>query len=228
LRGKTDRGVVFDFDLTLVDLRLDHDTMVEHLKRATSALGISHLVTSWSSAFGVYRELVDEVLLEDPERDRVKRRLDQAMAAGEYGAYPLAEAYPGAKEVLEYLSIRGFRIGLVSSNSLRVIESTSRKFRLWRFFDAVWGRESYGRSKPAPDKLRGCLAQLGIERGFYVGDDPSDMDAAVQASCRGIAVIRVTDRLPTPSPAVLRERGAERLVWGVKELPGVFEELLPG
>ena len=228
MRGRTDRGVVFDFDLTLVDLKLDHDAMVEHLRKATSALGISHLATSWSSAFGAYRELVDEVLLEDPGRDRIKRRLDQAMAAGEYLAYPIAEAYPGAKEVLEYLRARDFRIGLVSSNSLRIIESTSRKFRLWRFFDAVWGRESYGRLKPAPDKIRGCCTQLGIEGCFYVGDDPSDMDAAIRASCRGIAVIRLTDRLPTPSPAVLRERGAERLVWSVKELPDLFEELFPG
>ncbi len=225
--GKTDRGVVFDFDLTLADLKLDRDVMVGHLRRATSALGISHLVTSWSSAFAAYRDLVDDILLEDPERDRIKRRLDQAMAAGEYGAYPVAEAYPGAKEALEYLRTRGFRIGLVSSNSLRVIESTSRKLRLWRYFDAVWGRESYGRSKPAPDKLRGCCTQLGIEGGFYVGDDPSDMDAAIRASCRGIAVIRLTDRLPTPSPAILRERGAEKLVWGVGELPDLFEELFP-
>ena len=223
----TDRGVIFDFDLTLVDLRLDGPTMVEHLRRATDSLGISHLVTSWYSAFGAYRELVDQTLVEEPERDRVKRRLDQAMAAGEYLAFPLAEAFPGAKDILAYLKSRDFRVGIVSSNALRVIESVSRKFRLWRFIDAAWGRESYGRGKPAPDKLRGCCRQLGIENGFYVGDDPTDMDAAVQALCRGIAIIRVTDRLPTPSPAVLRQRGAERLVWGVGDLIWIFDELFP-
>lgn len=219
-------SIIFDFDLTLFDLKLDRAVAVDHLQRATDALGISDLVSSWNSAFRAYVELVDDILLEDPNRDLIKRRLDHAMAAGEYEAYPRVEPCDGVKDMLSYLKRRGFRIGVVSSNSLRMIESTCRRFRVWRFFDSVWGRESYGRSKPAPDKLLGCARQLGGRRACYVGDDPTDMDAAVQANQLGIAIIRVTDRLPTPSPAQLKDRGAKVTIWGVKEIPGVLDEVL--
>ncbi len=221
-----DACMIFDFDLTLFDLKLDRKVMIARLRRATDALGVSSLVTSWHSAFKAYNELADDCLLEDPDRERIKRRLDQAMAAGEYEAYPRVEVYPGVNEALRLLCSRGHRLGIVSSNSLRIIESVSRKFGIWRFFDSVWGRESYGRAKPAPDKLRGCANQLGGNRPIYIGDDPTDMDAAVSASCIGVGVIRVTDRLPTASPAELKDRGARAIVWGVRDLPGVLDTLL--
>ncbi len=224
--GPSERCMIFDYDLTLFDLKLNGRVMIDHFRRATEALGVSHMIGSWKSAFKAYRTLVDELLLEDPDRDRIKRRLDEAMAAGEYEAYPRTEPYPGVKETLSYLRGREVRMGVVSSNSIRIIEATSRRFHVRRFFDAIWGRESYGRGKPAPDKILGCSKQLGSNHAFYVGDDPSDMDAAMQASCTGIAVIRLTDRLPTVSPAVLKERGAREILWGVRDLPSIVDDLI--
>ena len=227
MNNPTERCIIFDFDLTLFDLKLDSRLMMERFRRATDALGISPMVESFSSSFAAYRYLVDERLLEDPDRDRIKRRLDYSMAAGEYEAFHRAEPYPGLEDTLSFLRERDLSIGIVSSNSLRIIESVSRRYRVWRFFDAVWGRESFGRGKPAPDKLEGCRKQLGGRRAVYVGDDPSDMDAARSANFTGVAVIRVTDRLNTPSPADLKDRGAQEIIWGVKDLPGILDALFP-
>jgi phosphoglycolate phosphatase-like HAD superfamily hydrolase len=221
-----DRCIIFDFDLTLFDLKLDSRIMMQHFRRAADSLGISPMVASYTSSFGAYRYLVDERLIEDPDRDRINRLLDSAMAAGEFEAFPRAEPYPGVKGTLEFLKSRDFKIGVVSSNSLHLIQSVSKKFRVRRFFDSIWGRESYGRAKPAPDKLGGCCKQLGCNRAIYVGDDPSDMDAAREANFVGVAVIRVTDRLSTPSPADLKDRGAREIIWGVRDLPDIIDGLV--
>ena len=221
-----DRCIIFDFDLTLFDLKLDSEVIMQHFRRATDSLGISPMVASFESSFAAYRYLVDERLLEDPDRDRIKRLLDGSMAAGEYEALRRVEPYPGVKETLKFLKSRDFSIGIVSSNSLHLIESVSRRFRVRRFFDSLWGRESYGRAKPAPDKLGGCCRQLGCTRAIYVGDDPQDMDAAREAGFVGVAVIRVTDRLSTPSPADLKDRGASEIIWGVRDLPDIIDGLL--
>jgi HAD superfamily hydrolase (TIGR01549 family) len=223
-----DRCIIFDFDLTLFDLKLDSKVMMHHFRRATDSLGISPMVASFGSSFAAYRHLVDERLLEDPDRDRIKRLLDSAMAAGEYEAFERAEPYPGVIRTLSLLKQMDFSIGIVSSNSIHIIESVSRKFHARRFFDSLWGRESYGRAKPAPDKLGGCCRQLGCNNAVYVGDDPSDMDAAREAHFVGVAVIRVTDRVPTPSPADLKDRGASEIIWGVRDLPDIIEGLVSG
>jgi len=224
---RSDRCIIFDFDLTLFDLKLNSRVIMERFLRSTEALGLTPMVSSFESSFAAYRYLVDDRLLEDPDRDRIKRLLDDAMAAGEFEAVPRATPYPGIRETLSLLRRLDIRIGVVSSNSLRVIESVSRRHRVWRLFDAVWGRESYGRGKPAPDKLGGCCRQLGCERAVYVGDDPGDMDAARAASFIGVAVIRVTDRLGTPSPADLKDRGAREILWSVRDLPGILGSLFP-
>jgi phosphoglycolate phosphatase-like HAD superfamily hydrolase len=228
MENSIDRCIIFDFDLTLFDLKLDSEVMMQHFRRATDSLGISPMIASFGSSFAAYRYLVDERLLEDPDRDRIKRLLDSSMAAGEYEAFGRAVPYPGITESLRLLKHMDFSIGIVSSNSIHLIESVSRRFRVRRFFDSVWGRESYGRAKPAPDKLGGCCRQLGCTRAIYVGDDPSDMDAAREANFVGVAVIRVTDRLPTPSPADLKERGASEIIWGVRDLPDIVEGLASG
>jgi len=217
--------LIFDYDLTLVDLRLDRQVMIDHLAHGCEALGLCRKAGSWTSSFYVYRDIVDRRLWGSPERETVKRLLDDCMAAGEWEALPRARPLPGSRDALEELRGRGFAIGVVSSNSVRVLEATSRRFRLRRFLDSLWGRESPGRSKPAPDKLLGCLEELGFRRGIYIGDDPTDMDAASSAGLHGIGVLRSTDRLPTPSVGEMRRRGATRVVESLVELPRAIDSI---
>jgi phosphoglycolate phosphatase-like HAD superfamily hydrolase len=100
-----------------------------------------------------------------------------------------------------------------------VLEITARRFRIWRFFDSVWGRENPGGTKPSPDKLLGCAKQLGNAHSLYVGDDPSDMVAATSAGFTGLAVTRMSDRLLTPSMGSLKVSGAKDVVGSLNELP---------
>ncbi len=73
-----------------------------------------------------------------------------------------------------------------------------------------------------PDRLLGCARELGCNRGSYIGDDPTDMETAAAAGFEGIAVLRFTDRLPTPSEEELAKRGAKRVLRSLAELPSVL------
>ncbi len=226
MNGVRNNCIIFDYDLTLVDLMLDKQVMREHLSQACEALGLGNPFISWESSFYAYRDIVENRLLDLPDPDRVKKFLDQAMAAGEFEALPRTRPLPGAKAALSTIRQERFKIGVVSSNSVRILETTGRKYNLWRFFDAVWGRENPGRSKPAPDKLLGCAKELGSNNALYVGDDPTDMDAANSAGFTGIAVLRVSDRMPTPSCEELENRGAVKVIGSLKELPSLLSSLL--
>ncbi len=216
------RCAIFDYDLTLADLKLDRQVMVRHLLHASEALGLEGLVRPGEGSFAAYRRIVDHHLEDDPDRDRMKRLLDESMAAGEFEAFQRTTLLPGARQVLSELAQDDFRIGVVSSNSVRIIRETARKLRICRFFENIWGRESPGRGKPSPDRLLGCARGLGCSHGFYVGDDPTDMEAAAAAGFEGIAVLRFTDRLPTPSEEDLARRGAKKVLRSLLELPAAL------
>ncbi len=217
--------VVFDYDLTLVDLKLDRRIMLEHLLRATRSVGLEGFVNPAEGSFRSYTKIVDRHLRDRGEEGSVRRLLDQAMAAGEYEALGRTILLPGAKEVLDQLNQSGYGIGVVSSNSIRVIRATARRFRIWRFLRAVWGRESPGRAKPAPDKLIGCVRDLGCNRGFYVGDDSSDMVAAAAAGLTGIAVLRFTERLRTLPADELTKHGAKEVLDSLRQLPSLLDSV---
>src|SRR5262249_14727873 len=65
-----------------------------------------------------------------------------------------------------------------------------RQFELDAYFDLVVGIEDVSRPKPAPDMLLHCLEQLAVapHEAVYVGDSPTDQEAAVAAGMPFIAV----------------------------------------
>ena len=193
--------------------------------RGLQRLGIEDLFEHSKSTFVNYKEIVDTKLRTSPDRERIKRFLDWNMAAGELRTSHLAKNMPGSRYVLDFLSKSSCKIGIVSSNSKRVIERTGRRFHLIRFLDSVWGREDEGRSKPDPDKLMACSASLVCSSSFYIGDDPTDMQAAKAAGLVGITVLRRTDRLPTPSYAALKAAGATAVVNSLIEIPETLRKL---
>lgn len=196
---------------------------MRHLLHASEALGLEGLVRQDDSSFAAYRKIVDHHLFDDPDRDRMKRLLDRSMAAGEFEAFQRTALLQGARQALSELAHGDFRIGVVSSNSVRIILATARKLRICRFLENVWGRESPGRGKPSPDRLLGCARELGCSHGFYIGDDPTDMEAATAAGFEGIAILRFTERLPTPSEEELCRRGARRVLRSLVELPAALD-----
>lgn len=96
---------------------------------------------------------------------------------------------PGVKEVLEFLKMKGMKIGLVTG---RVFPSEQmwaelRELSIAQFFDAVVTGSDLPR-KPAPDGIIACLEKLNLtpEDSVIVGDTKSDLIAGKRAGVRVI------------------------------------------
>lgn len=77
----------------------------------------------------------------------------------EYG--PLID--PMAKNVLQFLKRKHFKIGLASSSELSVINEVLEVSQLHKYFDSIVSGTQFKKSKPAPDIYIHAIKELGIE-----------------------------------------------------------------
>jgi HAD superfamily hydrolase (TIGR01509 family) len=98
-----------------------------------------------------------------------------------------ARPYPGVAATLERLRDRvglGVFTGASRPGALILLEAAG----LLRFFRTVVGGDQVEHQKPAPDGVRRACAELGVEpaSAAYVGDSPSDLEAARKAGALAI------------------------------------------
>lgn len=116
------------------------------------------------------------------EATRVARQLD-------YRPFlPKLRPVPELFETLSWLRSR-YRTAM-ATNRGGTIPMLVEHFSLETWFDVVVGIHDVPRPKPAPDMLLHCLEQLGVDPGaaLYVGDSPTDLEAARAAGIEFVAV----------------------------------------
>jgi pyrophosphatase PpaX len=116
--------------------------------------------------------------------------------------------YEGIQDLLYSLRKAGAKVGLVTSKSRFTTQMAFDLTGIEVYFDAtICAGEARG-NKPSPDPILACLEQMGVKpsAAAYVGDSPSDIQAALAA---GVVAIGVTwgvfsaDRLVAEKPDVL-------------------------
>jgi phosphoglycolate phosphatase len=211
LRG----GVVFDFDLTLVD----------------SAKGI----------WGTLSALAEEKGLRRPDLPEVKRTIGWALTDAMrsfWGNGPVEEEWlPRYREIFEEshyagvlpfaevvpaltrLRSRGIALA-VASNRLNPV-SIVKAAGLEKYFSVIAGIEGIN-PKPAPDVVLKALDEMGVapKQAMYVGDSDIDMETARRA---GVLAVGVTTG--NHDAAALRRSGADVVISTLEELPELLEEL---
>lgn len=108
----------------------------------------------------------------------------------------IAEPRVGAKETLEQLHQKGYRLGIVSSGSDCRVAREVRELKLEGFFDVVICNEQMENKKPHPEGLQTAMRKLGrsqAETG-YVGDSPEDIEMGRRA---GTLTVGVRSTYPT-------------------------------
>ena len=89
---------------------------------------------------------------------------------------------------------RDYSLGLVSNSPQTVVDRVIAHFSLERLFRVWIGRGSVladlHRAKPAPDMLNEMKTLIGTDHGYYVGDQPEDVEAARAASLHPILLTR--------------------------------------
>jgi len=117
------------------------------------------------------------------------RRIYSSVYRGKLEAVNLA---PGAKQLLQTLTERRYRIGLVSSAHGEEVTAILRRLRIETFFGAIVDADSVENHKPAPDPYLKALELLGLGQSpeFAVAfeDTRAGISAAKAAHLRVFAV----------------------------------------
>jgi pyrophosphatase PpaX len=116
--------------------------------------------------------------------------------------------YEGIEDLLYDLRKESVKVGLVTSKSRFTTQMAFDLTGIDAYFDAtVCAGEASG-NKPEPDPILACLEQVRVEpaEAAYVGDSPSDIQAALAAKVVAIAVtwgVFTEERLVAEKPDVL-------------------------
>jgi pyrophosphatase PpaX len=120
-------------------------------------------------------------------------RVDELIRVYRAHNEPLHEtlaACAGMDVVLDELSDRGHRLGIVTAKRRATVDLAFARIPIEHLFEVVVGGDETEAHKPDPAPLRLALERLGAEPedAAYVGDSPFDMQAARAAGLRAIGV----------------------------------------
>ena len=212
-KNKVLRGVLFDWDGTLVDsYEADSSAFLAMFKEMGIPWGQEELDRHYSpNWYRVYRAAKLPRARWD-DADRAWRR--------QYAKHS-PQLIAGARQVLVRLG-RAHHLGLVTSGDRDRVTRQLRAFRLTQLFRARVCSGDTPEKKPHPAPLRLALQKLRLEPAacVYVGDSPEDLQMAKSAGVRAIAVL---GRFPTEKR--LRAARPDFLLESIRELPEVLQRI---
>lgn len=187
------KGILFDFDGTLVDLATDY----RGLRRSVGALIARHGVRL---AEGPLLDTLVESALPNSAMKRAYRLIDRF----EWDNRTLARSVPGSLALCRRAVEADYSLAIVSNNGRRVIEWCLDRFGFPRA-DVVVARGDAERPKPNPAVAALALRKLELGPGevLIVGDSPVD---ASLGNAAGIGVWIVPRR-----PLAERNRSLSKL-----------------
>lgn len=90
--------------------------------------------------------------------------------------------FDGAVDMLKTLHRKGYKLGVVSSKRKDTILLGLDLYDMAKYFDVILGSDEVENPKPAPDGILKALELLKPEANvLYVGDNPSDIEAGINA-----------------------------------------------
>jgi pyrophosphatase PpaX len=207
------KAVVFDLDGTLVDsvdliaLSFQHAIREVLGREASREEAMQHVGTPLREQMErISPEHADELVA--VYREFNHREHDRML-----------KLYDGILDLLNELTKAGVKLGLVTSKSRPTTQMAFDLTGIEPYFDATVCCDEAPGNKPSAEPILYCLAGLdeGPESAAYVGDSPSDIQAAHAAKVTAVAVtwgVFDTKTLAAEKP--------DELVHTIPELAGVL------
>jgi beta-phosphoglucomutase-like phosphatase (HAD superfamily) len=129
--------------------------------------------------------------------DRLLARALEVARSTDYGpSLELMAPAAGLVDILQWLS--GRYSTALATNRGRTIPQMLARFELAPYFGLVVGIEDVARPKPAPDMLLRCLEHFDMapSQAVYVGDSPTDLEAACAAGIAFVAIGSAVEATP--------------------------------
>jgi len=174
------RGLIFDFDGTLVDSYPLIEAAFAHVMRTHRLDDAARLLFRQSRGL----PLPDQMKLVAPdmweELVATYRSADSTLGH--------ARVFRGIPTLVRKLRQAGTPMGVVSCKRRALVEAELQASGLRGFFDVVIGFEDVTPPKPAPGPLLAAIAHLGLSRAnaVYVGDSMVDLKTGRAARVRTV------------------------------------------
>ena len=174
------RGLVFDFDGTLVDSYPLIEEAFAHVMRTHRLDEAARVLFRQSRGL----PLPEQMKLVAPQmwEDLVAtyRSIDATLGH--------ARVFRGIPTLVRKLHQAGAPLGVVSCKRRALVEAELEAAGLRAYFDVVIGYEDVTPPKPAPDPLLAAIGQLGLSRthSIYVGDSMVDLQTGRAARVRTV------------------------------------------
>ncbi len=205
------RGVVFDFDGTIVDsMKLVFDAINDALKKRglptielelfgrMAGLPISEIVDKKSQA--------SELTIKEIEKDVFDAYVEFCRVS--------CQLLPHVESTLKDLKSKHIKLGLLTTTPRKPLEVVVERFLLEDYFDIMLAKED-AKNKPDPDGLERIITRFGIRKDecLYVGDSLVDIQTGKAA---GVKTIAVTTGITTIES--LRETKPDGIIADLKQL----------
>ena len=183
------RGIIFDFDGTLID---SYEAIARSLNHARGAYSMPPLPLEQIRAMVGHglEHLIETALGADRVEDGVRQFRESYGAICEKQTTLLATV----KETLEELDRRGYMMGIASNKPSYFARPILKALEIDHLFVEVLGPNDVGKPKPDPEMLELIMMRFGLgpDELVYIGDMPLDIEVARRA---GVSVFA----LPTGS-----------------------------
>ncbi len=177
--------IVFDFDGTLIDTKEDLAAAMNYALRKCGLAPVS-TDTVWKYTGDGTPPLVQRVLKDKKHLELFEKVKNLFLEYYEKHYADFAKPIPNAKETLEHLYKKGKKMAILSNKYERFVKKLLRKFDMDKFFFAVYGKDSFEKSKPDPYPLFRIMkaADSTPEETVFVGDSKNDILISKNAGVR--------------------------------------------
>ncbi len=213
--------LVFDLDGTLIDSAPDLHAALNRLMetRGRRMLDLSEVIPMIGDGVPMLVRRALEATGGVP--DDYDEILKQYLAIYGAAVADLTTPFPGVVETLEALQRAGHRMAVCTNKPAAASHAILEALGLAGFFSAVAGGDSLPVRKPDAGHLLGALDMLGSapERAIMIGDSHNDIQVAINAAVRSIAVSYGYRRQP------VQELGADIIVDNFADIPAALARL---
>ncbi len=216
-------AVIFDLDGTLIDSIDIYFAIVENTLKRLDLPPVSRdriVAAAESENFKWEQVLPQEVI------NREADIIDKAWAViNEIAPQMFADnlcLIPGADRVLQMLSARGLKVGLVTSTQRHYLETKMQPLKsrgLHKLIEVIITSDDVAKRKPAADPLIMCARLLDIPptNCVYIGDTATDMQAGRAAAMHTVGVLTGFDDY-----AILERQDPDAIIASVQDLMEVL------
>lgn len=186
-------GLIFDMDGILVDVArsyreairqtagffLKREVTTEEVSKVKSRIGMNN---DWDATYA----LIDDKKI---PFGKVKMYF-QKLYLGDKKRLGLIDNEPLliSKQQLVQLKNKYKKMGIATGRPRDEVDYVIKKNRLTKIFDCIVGLEDVDNDKPDPDSILQVIQKIGLKNTVYIGDSPSDVEAAKRAGIPSIYV----------------------------------------